>query len=275
MHDAAFRELGIAADYTALDVTPDELGAAVAEFRGARDFLGANVTVPHKSAVMRWLDEIDPTAAAIGAVNTIVRVGGVGGRLVGCNTDADGFLAALREVVNVRDVRSALLLGAGGSARAVAWTLATNGVAVTVLNRSADRAEALVRDVGAKLADEGARFAEGLSVCEPSQALTALAECDLLVNSTSVGMVGGPAADVSPAPGPLTVMRSGAVVCDLVYRPAVTPLLRQAMAAGLVSLNGVSMLVHQGAAAFTAWTGRAAPVAVMRRAADAALAAPG
>ena len=153
MHDVAFRELGIAADYTALDVTPDELGAAVAEFRGARDFLGANVTVPHKSAVMRWLDEIDPTAAAIGAVNTIVRVGGVGGRLVGCNTDADGFLAALREVVNVRDVRSALLLGAGGSARAVAWTLATNGVAVTVLNRSADRAEALVRDVGAKLAD--------------------------------------------------------------------------------------------------------------------------
>ena len=271
MHDAAFAALGIDASYTALDVTPDALGSVVAGFRSAPEFVGANVTVPHKSAVMRWLDEVDETASAIGAVNTIVRLGGTDGRLVGRNTDADGFVAALNAVVPVTDVRSAMLLGAGGSARAVAWALATRGVHVAVLNRSRDRAAALVAEVGAALAASGAtalavpggRGPGRLGVCEPDEAGALVAECDLLVNATSVGMLGGPAPEASPSPAPLRSLPPGAVVCDLVYRPALTPLLREARDVGVIALNGLPMLVHQGAASFTMWTGRPAPVQVM------------
>lgn len=271
MHDAAFAALGIDASYMALDVTPDALGSVVAGFRSAPEFVGANVTVPHKSAVMRWLDEVDETASAIGAVNTIVRLGGTDGRLVGRNTDADGFVAALDDVVPVSKLRGAMLLGAGGSARAVAWTLVTRGVDVAIVNRSRDRAARLVAEVGAALAASGAtalavpggRGPGRLSVCEPDEAGALVAECDLLVNATSVGMLGGPAPEASPSPAPLSSLPPGAVVCDLVYRPALTPLLREARDVGVIALNGLPMLVHQGAASFTMWTGRPAPVQVM------------
>ena len=262
MHDAAFAALGIDARYTAVDVAPADLAEAVAGFRAAPEFLGANVTVPHKRAVMEFLDEVDATAAAIGAVNTIARSGGVGGRLIGYNTDAEGFLGALDEALPGADCGQALLLGAGGSARAVAWALLSRGTAVAVLNRSRDRAERLVAEVRAAAAVGEDR----LWVCDKHDAVAALAGCDLLVNSTSVGMVGGPAPDGSPAPGPLSTMRDGAVVIDLVYRPAATPLLVQARATGLRHLNGLPMLVYQGAAAFSLWTGRKAPAAVMRQA---------
>jgi shikimate dehydrogenase len=259
MHDAAFAALGIDARYVALDVAPDDLADVVAGFRTAPDFLGANVTVPHKRAVIELLDHVDDTARAIGAVNTVARSGGPGGSLVGSNTDAEGFLGALDELTssNVEDV---VMIGAGGSARAVAWALLGRGATVRVLNRSRDRAEALVEDVRRAAGVDARR----LRVCEPAAALAALTACDLLVNATSVGMVGGPDPSASPAPGPLSAMRPDAVVMDLVYRPAVTPLLREADAAGVRHLNGLPMLVHQGAVAFGRWTGRAAPVAVMR-----------
>src|SRR5690606_23889201 len=131
---------------------PADLAEAVAGFRAAPEFLGANVTVPHKRAVMEFLDEVDATAAAIGAVNTIARSGGVGGRLIGYNTDAEGFLGALDEALPGADCGQALLLGAGGSARAVAWALLSRGTAVAVLNRSRDRAERLVAEVRAAAA---------------------------------------------------------------------------------------------------------------------------
>lgn len=267
MHNAAFAELGMEARYAALDVEPADLGSVVAGFRTAPDFLGANVTVPHKRTVIEFLDEVDATATAIGAVNTIHRSGGPGGRLIGRNTDAAGFRGALDELVAVEDVEQVLLLGAGGSARAVVWALLGSGARIAVLNRSRATAEELVSDVGVAAGVGESR----LRVCEAHEALAVLATCDLLVNSTSVGMVGGPAPSDSSAPGPLSAMRRGAVVMDLVYRPAVTPLLRQAATAGLKSLNGLPMLVYQGAAAFDMWTGRPAPVEVMRAAVVAAL----
>ncbi|HET8986514.1 MAG TPA: shikimate dehydrogenase [Trueperaceae bacterium] len=266
MHDAAFAAVGIDARYRALDVAPADLASVVEGFRSAPGFVGANVTVPHKRAVMEFLDQVDGTATAIGAVNTIERLGGPGGRLVGRNTDADGFLGALDELTPAH-VGRVLLLGAGGSARAVAWAMLSRGATVSVLNRSRERAEELVEDVGL-----AAGVALGrLRVCEPDAAQAALAACDLLVNSTSVGMVGGPAPATSPAPGPLSTMRQGAVVMDLVYRPAVTPLLRLAGEAGIAHVNGLPMLVYQGAAAFGLWTGRPAPVEAMRSAVVAAL----
>lgn len=262
MHNAAFAALGIDAHYTALDVPVADIGKVIAGFREAQEFVGANVTVPHKRAVMEFLDGVDATAAAIGAVNTIERTGGPGGGLMGRNTDAAGFLGALDELEPARGATMALLLGAGGSARAVAWALLGRGVSVAVYNRSRARAEELVDEVGTAAGAVG----DDLRVCDRSQALDALAATDLVINSTSVGMLGGPAPSESPAPGPMSMMRSGAAVIDLVYRPAVTPLLRQAAAAGLPHLNGVPMLVHQGAVAFSMWTGRDAPVEVMRTA---------
>lgn len=264
MHGAAFAALGIAADYTALDVAPTALESVITTFRTAPDFLGANVTVPHKVAVMRFLDEVDATASAIGAVNTIERVDGQGGKLLGRNTDADGFLGALAELRSPPSVGESLVLGAGGSARAVVWALLQQGTAVSVYNRSPDRAAALVAELGGS--GRGS-----VRVVAEHEAGTALATCDLLVNTTSVGMAGGPAPDASPAPAPLTSMKGGAAVMDLVYRPAVTPLLRHAQAAGVANLNGLPMLVYQGASAFNIWTGVGAPVAAMRAAVEAAL----
>jgi len=267
MHNAAFAELGIDAHYFAVDVAPADLGSVVAGFRTAPGFLGANVTVPHKRAVMGFLDEVDTTAAAIGAVNTIARSGGVGGRLTGHNTDAVGFLGAVGELVPVEDVDQVLLLGAGGSARAVVWALLGRGARLAVFNRSRATAQELVRDVRAATGVEESR----LRVCDLHEAQAVLAACDMLINATSVGMTGGPAPSDSPAPGPLSSLRRGAVVMDLVYRPAVTPLLRQARDAGVKSLNGLPMLVYQGAASFELWTGRVAPIDVMRSAVSAAL----
>lgn len=259
MHDAAFRELGIAARYEAREVPPEGLAAAVAELR-APEVLGANVTVPHKEAVLALLDGLEPEAAAIGAVNTIVRADG---GLRGANTDGAGFLRALREDAGFDPAGAVvLLLGAGGAARAVAHALLGAGAArVGLHNRTPERAAALA----AAFAERGE-----LRVLGPEELAEGLERADLLVNTTSVGMArGGRDPDVSPLPAGLLPRR--ALVVDLVYRPARTRLLRETEAAGLPTQNGLPMLVYQGAEAFERWTGRAAPVAVMRAAAEAAL----
>ena len=265
MHDAGFRALGIDARYEAWDVPPEGLPDAVRALRGP-GFLGANVTVPHKRAVASLVDDLDPEARAIGAVNTIVKQEG---RLVGRNTDAPGFLAALRETEFEPSGRRCLVLGAGGAARAVTWALVRAGAEVHVANRSEDRA----RDLAAELAaadtvQAGPRWLPNHDVA------AALPGFDLLVNTTSVGMTGGPAPDGDPLPSGADVraLPPTAVVVDLVYRPAITPLLARAEAAGLRRQNGVAMLVWQGALAFEAWTGQPAPVEAMRRAVEEALA---
>lgn len=255
MHNAAFAHLGIAAEYRALDVPPDDLEAVVSELRRP-EVLGANVTIPHKRAVLAFLDEVSEAAQAVGAVNTIVRRGE---RLEGHNTDVEGFVRALEEAGIEREGAHALLLGAGGAARGVAYALLLAGVAsLHVLNRTQERAEQLAADFAVL----------GPVTALPLAALDeALARSTLLVNTTSVGMERG---GIDPLESPLPtgrLPRAGAVV-DIVYRPVRTRLLREAESAGLTVQNGVPMLVHQGAAALELWLAQSAPVEVMRAAVE-------
>jgi len=257
MQRAAFAACGLDATYDALDVPPEGVAAAVAALR--RDpWWGANVTVPHKTSVVPWLDELSPAARRLGAVNTIVRRGD---RLLGDNTDLPGFTRALADLRPEIGGARVVVLGAGGAARAVVAALADAGARIALHNRGPERARALVE----------ALALGGVAVL-PSEALAdAVRGCDLLVQTTTVGMAGGPTG--SPLPAGLLPER-GAVV-DLVYRPALTPLLAAALTAGLPVQNGLPMLVYQGALSFEAWTGVAAPVDAMGRAAEAALGGPG
>jgi len=264
LHQAALDTLGIEGRYEAWAVSPADLPAAVQRLRD-EGYTGANVTVPHKEAVVPLVDSLDPSAAVVAAVNTLVRDGG---RLVGHNTDGIGFLRSLREEVGWDPMgRTALLLGAGGAARGVAAALLQAGVAsVTLANRHRERALWLVEEVRARAPDADVRAAS----LDPEELEVLMARTDLLVNCTSVGMRHGPAAGDLPLPAGLLV--PGLLVADLVYNPQETPLLQAARERGLRVLGGLGMLVYQGAAAFHLWTGREAPVAAMRRAAEQALA---
>ncbi|HEX2173478.1 MAG TPA: shikimate dehydrogenase [Dehalococcoidia bacterium] len=259
---AAIDALGLYARYEIWEVAEAGLGPLIASLRsGPR--IGANVTIPHKQAVRAFLDRIDALADRIGAVNTIVREGG---RLVGYNTDAPGFLRSLVEAGGDDPAGAAvLLLGAGGAARAVAYALIEAGVErLTIANRGRQRAEELAGHLGA-----GPRVAV---VDWASADLIGVARAaDLIVNATSLGMAHGPAAESSPLPA--GAIRPGVVVYDLVYVPARTPLLAQAAERGARLVEGLPMLIHQGAIAFEHWFGRPAPIGVMTQAAEAALAA--
>lgn len=261
MHRAAFARAGVDASYAAWETHPDALADAVAKLRGD-EYLGANVTVPHKRAVMAHLDEIDGVAREIGAVNTIVNRGG---RLLGTNTDARGFIESLRAESGF-DPRGAdaALIGAGGAARAAARALADAGVrTLTIANRTPERAAALASEIAARGVS-----ARGIGLDAPDFPAVC-ADSALIVNSSSVGMSGGPAEGASPVP-PGAIAR-GCAVYDMVYNPPLTPLLAQAEAAGAKTVGGLPMLVHQGAAAWSLWTGIDAPVDAMRQAARAAL----
>jgi shikimate dehydrogenase len=254
MHNAAFAALGLGWRYDALPTPPGKVEATLDELR-SQGYRGANVTVPHKEAVLPYLDGIDACARAIGAVNTVVVQEG---RLVGHNTDAGGFLAALREAGFEPSGRRALLLGAGGAARAVVYALARAGCTIALYNRTPGRALEL---------------AQCLGDIAPVAVLEALAgaeldSLELLVNATPVGM--WPQAGVSPWPEALPLPAHWTVF-DLVYNPAETRLLAQARAAGATAVGGLGMLVHQGALAFALWTGHAPPLDAMRAAAQEAL----
>ncbi len=260
---AALDHLSIDARYEAMDVSDQDLPAAVDGLRDA-ETLGANVTVPHKEAVIPFLDEVSDEARLIGAVNTIHNRGGT---LVGHNTDASGFLRALREEARFDPAgKSVLALGAGGSAKAVIVALAREGVdGILIANRTLDRARALAesaRSLGVQ--------AEAIPLCEDA-VRAAAARSRLIVNCTSLGMSGGPGEGQSPMAADM--IPAEALVFDLVYNPRMTPLLREAERAGAQALGGLPMLVYQGAAAFEIWTGKNAPVKVMFRAAEEALAA--
>jgi shikimate dehydrogenase len=259
MHAAAFRELGIDARYDLRDVPLDDLGLAIARLREP-NVLGANITVPHKQAAMPYLDEIAEAAAEIGAVNTICNRQG---RLVGYNTDAPGFLAALAEAGFDPRGATVALLGAGGAARAVAHALAEADAAeLFILNRTSDRAVSLAQALVARF---GARAYWGLPATR-QQLEEWVPRCALVVNCTTLGMH----EPVSPLPS--SALRPGMLVVDIIYNPPRTRLLAEAEAAGARTQNGLPMLVHQAAAAFALWTGQPAPVETMRAAAQAALA---
>ncbi|MGD9890932.1 MAG: shikimate dehydrogenase [Dehalococcoidia bacterium] len=251
---AGFDALGLPFRYEAWDTPEAALSARVASLRG-EGHRGANVTVPHKQAVAPLLDEVSTEAATAGAVNTIVRDGG---RLVGHNTDITGFLDALRHEGGF-DVTGAgvCVLGAGGAARAVVYALLRGGARrIALHNRTPARSEALV----AALDSDGAR----LSVSAGS-AGDAVRQSDLIVNCTSLGMAGSAHAGDSPLAA--SEIPPAAFVYDIVANPDVTPLLAAARARGCRTLGGLPMLVRQGAASFTLWTGRDAPLDVMFQAA--------
>ena len=258
---AAFDAAGVTACYEAWLTPAADLAQRVASLR-APDALGANVTVPHKQAVMALLDQLDPAAAATGAVNTLVQRGG---RLTGYNTDVVGFVEAVKHEggLDLAGTR-VVVLGAGGSARAVVHGLIEAGAAaITVLARRPAAAEALAQAFG------GRRVVGGLLPASPAEVETALAGCDVLVNCTPVGMWHGAAEDGLPLPA--EALRSSLAVVDIVANPLVTPLLAAATAAGCRTLGGLPMLVRQGAASFTLWTGQPAPLDVMFAAARRAM----
>ena len=255
MHNAAFANLGLNWVYLPLPVPPEQVETAV---RGlpALGFRGANVTVPHKQAVMPFLDEIEAGAKAIGAVNTIVV--GADGRLSGYNTDWSGFLADLAALAVPARGRDCLILGAGGSARAVTYALGQAGGRARVLARRPSQAERLVEDLRP--------YTSASLTAHPLADLSALIPSltrPLIVNATPLGMT--PREETSPWPENCP-FPSGAFVYDLVYNPRQTRLMRQAQAAGGRAANGLGMLVRQGAAAFRLWTGVEPPLAVMQNA---------
>jgi len=258
MQEAAFEALGLNWRYLTIEVAPAELRDAMAGMR-AFGIRGANCTIPHKVAVMEYLDEVAPDAAIIGAVNTVRREGA---RLIGENTDGKGFMRGVREGGTDPKGKRVVVLGAGGAARAIVTELALAGAAeVTVVNRSAARGERMTADLSGKMKTP-IRFRKwegGFAV--PG-------DTDILVNATSIGMYPDvdamPAVDLSGAAGTM-------LVCDAVINPPETPLLRAARARGLKTLDGLAMLVYQGVIGFELWTGRKAPEQVMKDALEKAL----
>lgn len=253
---AALDYHAIPATYSAWPTPPECLDDAVESFRG-KEYLGFNITIPHKQRLLELVDEVDELARDIGAVNTVVNREGM---LTGYNTDAYGFVKSLREKAGFEPRgKVVLLLGAGGAARAAAYALAAEGTeALTIANRTVARAEALAEEVVLRLRTVNAVSLENVPY-----------EVDLIVNSTSVGMASGDGAGQSPLQA--DSIRQGTLVYDMVYTPALTPLLQCAQRAGAQILGGLWMLIYQGAASFELWTGKQAPTDVMYRAAQQAL----
>jgi len=251
MQQAAFDSLGIDARYELWDRTPIELADAVGELR-SDDFLGANVTIPHKERVVPMTDRQTEDAHATGAVNTITREGK---RLIGHNTDVPGFRVALDRLVGKQKMpRQAVVLGAGGGARAIVYGLITEGFQrIVIFNRHLHRAEGMVKHFGRTASHMELRAMPWHDSIIESE----LAKTKLLVNATSIGLT----SDESPILP--DALHDELLVLDLIY--ARTKLLRDAAAAGCTVADGELMLLHQGAAAFTLWTGQPAPLELMQQ----------
>ena len=255
MHNAAFAALGLNWRYLGFEVHPDHLRAALAGAK-AMQFAGLNLTVPHKLPAVDMVDALDASAKTWGAVNTILfKPAEAGGeiRVVGYNTDADAIVTALREDLNL-ELRGAkvLLLGAGGAGRTAALKLASENVAeLFLVNRTPGKAEALAGEIKKQFPSVR------VTIGHPPAAV------DLVLNATSLGLKPG---DPSPLDEKQFSLRQARAVYDMIYNPAETALLKSARAAGCQAANGLGMLLHQGAKAFEIWTGKPAPLDVMRRA---------
>jgi shikimate dehydrogenase len=254
MLNAAFRELELDCVYLALRVPQRKLADAVAGVR-ALGISGLNVTHPHKVEILSLLDELDEFASMVGAVNTVKNEGG---RLIGFNTDGPGAVLALRRELGGLEGRSVVLLGAGGAARAIAFSLAKEGARLTIANRTAWRARQLAAELRRRLGVD----VEHLSIGREELA-RAIERAEVLINATTVGM----RPDLRGTLVTADMMHSGLLVNDIVYDPLETRLLREARKAGARTLNGLGMLLYQGALAFEIWTGKRAPIEVMEAAA--------
>ena len=253
MHNAAFQALGLPYVYLPFQVRPADLARAVHGVR-ALGLLGLNVTVPHKERIVRCLDSLSPEAELCGAVNTVVNQAG---QLFGDNTDGRGFLNSLQEAkLSPRGIE-VVLIGAGGSARAVLVSLIrARCAAVRIVNRTQANARKLVR----AYRRTGETRLEALpldALCDPA----VLSGVRLVINASAVGLH-----DDEFLPLAYTATQAGCLFYDLLYRPDRTPFLRHARAAGRPVMDGRRMLLHQGALAFSLWTGRPAPLEVMDRA---------
>ena len=257
MHTLAFRHHGLDAVYLPFAVAPGDLAKAVAG-AVALGIGGFNVTIPHKEGIMACLDDVTDEARAIGAVNTVhVR----DGRAIGHNTDGAGFLLPLQRMEAPLDRLDACVLGAGGAARALAAALLGAGCPrLVIANRTVARGERLAAELRPRHPDADVR------AVPMADAADAARRSRLVVNSTSIGMHPG---DESPLPD--GCLGPDHVVYDIVYRPLVTPFLRQARAAGAATIGGLDMLIGQGAAAFTIWTGLSFPLEPVHTALEARL----
>jgi shikimate dehydrogenase len=253
MHNAAFEKLGLDYVYVPFPVKKEDLAEAMQGIR-ALNVRGVNITIPHKVQVMSFLDDIDELARDIGAVNTVVNQNG---ELKGYNTDAAGFWRVLETAKVQLQGKKVVLLGAGGAARGIAFTLADKGADLTILNRNLEKAQRLADLISTT-------FRKNIPALELSSddLDRVLGETDILINATSVGMY--PKNRETPVPAKL--LKQNMIVFDIIYNPAKTRLLADAETRGAKIINGVEMLVWQGVIAFELWTGKQAPVEVMRRA---------
>jgi len=254
MQEAAFEDRGLNWRYLTIEVRPEDLKQAMIGLR-AFGMQGVNLTIPHKVAVIQYLDRLSPETELIGAVNTVVREGS---ELVGHNTDGKGFLRSVRDDAGVDPAgKRIVFLGAGGAARAMSVELALAGSAhITIVNRTPSRGQELANHLSEKTPAE-ARFVHwrGEYSVPP--------EADILVNATSIGLF--PNVEEVPAVD-MTSIRPDMLVCDVIPNPPHTAFLRAAEAVGARTLDGLGMLVYQGAIAFQMWAGVEASIPVMRRA---------
>ena len=253
MQEAGFQALQLNWRYLTIEVLPEDLGTAMQGMR-AFNMKGINLTIPHKVKVLKYLDEVKPDAALMGAVNTVVRVGN---KLVGENTDGKGFMQSLRQDAKVDPKgKKVLVLGAGGAARAITVELALAGVQqITVVNRSVERGQVLTELLQANTPAK-ARFVQWQGAYSIPE------DTDILVNATSIGLA--PRSHEKPVID-YGAIHAGMLVCDVIPAP-MTPFLKEAQARGAKSVDGLGMLVYQGAIGFKLWTGLDAPVEAMYKA---------
>jgi len=245
--------------YEAWETSPEELETVVKRLRDLQN-IGANITVPYKEAVLPLLDEVDDLANLIGAVNTIVKRDD---KLVGFNTDAYGFIEALhREGHFEPEGKHAVILGAGGAARAVSFALVQRGISsLAIINRTLKRAEALADSLNSYISDTSLKTKVNVLPWQSLSFQGTFNRCHLIINCTTIGTRYSSQEGQSPLS--TEVIPRGILVYDLVYNPWPTPLLQSAQKAEANILGGLAMLVYQGAASFELWTGRGAPVDIM------------
>ncbi|MCK8826664.1 shikimate dehydrogenase [Natroniella acetigena] len=255
MHNAVFDQLGLNYRYLAFQVKAKEVKEALQGIR-ALGIKGVNVTIPHKEAVIKSLDELSKEAKLIGAVNTIENKQG---ELIGHNTDGQGFIRALGEGVGFSaQGKKALIIGAGGAAKAVAFQLGLEGVSqLYIANRTFETAVELVKNLEEKLS---LSKVEALTL-QDKNLVDNLPELDLIVDTTPIGMY--PQIDATPVIGDKLLKRTS-LVTDLVYNPVETVLLKRAKSLGIKTVSGLGMLIYQGAIAFEIWTGQEAEIGTMR-----------
>ncbi|MCA1057975.1 shikimate dehydrogenase [Rossellomorea aquimaris] len=249
MHKSAFNDKGIDAEYVKFHVQKEQLPDAILGIK-ALGIRGVNVTVPHKEHVMSLLDRIDPLAEAIGAVNTIVNESG---KLIGYNTDGLGFVEGLKKIAGEQlENKSMLIIGAGGAARAIYYTLASSGVKrIDVTNRTPGRAEKMI---------EGCPFELHSDFLPLEASEKTLQQYDVIIQTTSIGMF----PHIEDSPLVISDLKHGSIVSDIIYNPLETALLKQAKQKGALTQNGLDMFVYQGAHSFKMWTGITPSYTIMK-----------